>query len=42
MQLDDLLWILLAVVSQVFPMPIVEILKHLTRKNTSASPNSHS
>jgi hypothetical protein len=42
MQLDDLLWILLGVVSQVFPMLIVGILKHLTRKNTSASRYSHS
>jgi len=37
MQLDDLFWVLLSIVSQVFPILIVDILKRLTRKNTRHS-----
>jgi hypothetical protein len=34
MQLDDLFWILLMIVSQVLPVLLKDILLRLTRKNT--------
>jgi hypothetical protein len=37
MQLDDLLWVLLSIVSGMFPMLIVDILKRLTRRNNRRS-----
>ena len=42
MQLDELLWGLLAIASQVFPFLLKDILLRLTRKNTSSTQNSSS
>jgi hypothetical protein len=39
---DALLWASLNIVSQVFPTLIMDIFKHLSKKNTRVFHNSHS